>query len=92
MFTLDGFHSLSVYYEIIQCCYCRIRIIPGFYEPAECDSLLDALVHELPWQQETVTRGVGDTYVQPRMTAWFGDVPYSYSGITHPTDNQVISQ
>jgi mRNA N1-methyladenine demethylase len=66
----------------------RLRLIPGFIEPEECDMLLQKLLHELPWQQETVERP-NEVYLQPRMTAWFGDLPYSYSGITHPTNNKV---
>lgn len=69
-------------------CFNRLRLIPGFIEPAECDILLQKLISELPWHQETVVRP-DEVYVQPRMTAWFGDLPYSYSGITHPTNNEV---
>jgi hypothetical protein len=40
------------------------------------------LIHSIPWQAETA-RIFGRNRPIPRMTAWFGDGAYSYSGILH---------
>lgn len=42
----------------------------------------EALVAELDWREEAVTL-FGRTMAVPRLTAWYGDWTYSYSGITH---------
>ena len=66
----------------------RLRLIPGFIAADECPSICDELMNTLPWQQETVVNG-DETYVQPRLTAWFGDLPYSYAGVSHPPYTEV---
>ena len=43
-------------------------------------SLLDKLVLESVWRQEEITV-YGKAYRQPRLSAWYGDAGYSYSGI-----------
>ena len=50
--------------------------------------MFDTLFHELPWQQESNVYD-GKPYVQPRMTTWFGDLPYRYSGITQARNSNV---
>jgi alkylated DNA repair dioxygenase AlkB len=40
------------------------------------------LIDTIPWQIETA-RVFGRCIPLPRMTAWFGDVAYSYSGVLH---------
>jgi alkylated DNA repair dioxygenase AlkB len=42
--------------------------------------LLDSLMAESPWRQEEITV-YGKAYRQPRLSAWYGDLGYSYSGI-----------
>lgn len=46
-------------------------------------TLADELRQVTPWRQETVTVW-GKEFLQPRLTAWYGDsgIAYSYSGIT----------
>jgi len=66
----------------------RLRLIPRFVAAEECDAIFDELMNSLPWQQETVVSG-DETYKQPRLTAWFGELPYSYAGITHPPYTEV---
>jgi len=44
------------------------------------DELLSALADECQWRQEDITV-YGKTYRQPRLSAWYGDLGYSYSGI-----------
>ena len=77
----------------ISVCVCtlltvRLRLIPGFIAADECQTICEELTNMLPWQQETVVNG-DETYLQPRLTAWFGDLPYSYSGIRHPPYTEV---
>lgn len=42
--------------------------------------LLDRLIHESPWRHQEITV-YGKAYRQPRLSAWYGDLGYSYSGI-----------
>jgi len=66
----------------------RLCLTPGFIVADECKPVFDALLNTLPWHQETVVNG-DETYQQPRLTAWLGEHPYSYAGITHPPNNEV---
>ena len=43
-------------------------------------ALLQAITDETPWRQEEITV-YGKHYLQPRLSAWYGDLAYSYSGI-----------
>jgi alkylated DNA repair dioxygenase AlkB len=38
------------------------------------------LLEETPWREETVLV-YGKRYLQPRLTAWYGDASYTYSGL-----------
>ncbi len=42
--------------------------------------LLQALIDTTDWRQEEITV-YGKSYLQPRLSAWHGDLSYSYSGI-----------
>ena len=44
------------------------------------DSLVRAIIVDTPWRQEEITV-YGKPYLQPRLSAWYGDLAYSYSGI-----------
>jgi alkylated DNA repair dioxygenase AlkB len=44
------------------------------------ESLLQTLVDTTDWRQEQITV-YGKPYLQPRLSAWHGDLGYSYSGI-----------
>lgn len=44
------------------------------------DSLLQEFVVATDWRQEEITV-YGKSYLQPRLSAWHGDLSYSYSGI-----------
>ncbi len=48
----------------------------------KADLLLDTLIRTISWRNETATI-VGKRIPLPRLTAWHGDKPYRYSGITH---------
>ncbi len=50
---------------------------------ADADAHLAGLVAEVPWEDH-VFRIFGRTTPMPRRIAWYGDVPYGYSGVKHP--------
>lgn len=54
---------------------------PGFFSKQEADNYLLALESEIPWKQEPIIL-FGKKIMQPRLTAWMGERPYTYSGIT----------
>jgi alkylated DNA repair dioxygenase AlkB len=61
-------------------------LFPAFFTPEESDRYFASLKQEIAWKQEPI-KIFGNTVMQPRLTAWYGDPdkPYSYSGITmHP--------
>ena len=43
-------------------------------------ALMQRLIDECAWRQEQITV-YGRPYLQPRLSAWYGDLSYSYSGI-----------
>ena len=55
----------------------------GWLAPADADALMDDLVRHLDWQQEHARFGA-KVVALPRLTAWYGDVGYAYSGVYHP--------
>lgn len=60
-----------------------LTLIDPWLDAAEADRLFGALRSETPWRQEVITV-LGKPYLQPRLTAWYGDpeAAYSYSGIS----------
>ncbi|XP_076970575.1 alpha-ketoglutarate-dependent dioxygenase alkB homolog 3 isoform X2 [Tamandua tetradactyla] len=59
----------------------RLRLYPGFVDLKEADWILEQLLQDVPWKQRTGIRE-DITYQQPRLTAWYGDLPYTYSRVT----------
>jgi alkylated DNA repair dioxygenase AlkB len=61
----------------------EIEYYPNFFTEAEATILFQELYSEIPWQQDNITL-FGKTYLQPRLTALFGNnnKPYTYSNIT----------
>ncbi|XP_068452644.1 alpha-ketoglutarate-dependent dioxygenase alkB homolog 3 [Clinocottus analis] len=57
----------------------RLRLLPGFLSPEEADWMFSQLLAGLPWSQKTNYRQ-GDAYEEPRLTCWFGELPYRYAG------------
>jgi alkylated DNA repair dioxygenase AlkB len=53
---------------------------PHFFTPAESDLYLARLQQEVDWQQESI-RMFGKQLPLPRLTAWYGDKGYTYSGL-----------
>jgi len=59
----------------------RLRYFPSFVSPSRCEEIFAQLFSEVPWiQRHDVHQGKES--MQPRLTAWYGDVPYRYAGVT----------
>ena len=56
---------------------------PHFFSKVLSDQYFELLKNEVNWKQEPI-KMFGKLIMQPRLTAWYGDVDksYSYSGIT----------
>jgi alkylated DNA repair dioxygenase AlkB len=62
----------------------ELAILPQLSLPASNGAILAQLIDETPWRAETVTV-YGKQHLQPRLSAAYGDAPYTYSGLTiHP--------
>ncbi len=53
------------------------------FPPEEADRLFKILRRELDWREATITI-FGREIAQPRLSAWYGDAPYTYSNLTWP--------
>jgi alkylated DNA repair dioxygenase AlkB len=53
----------------------------GWLAPGESARAFERLTAELDWKQRAI-RIMGRAMLQPRLTAWYGDAPYTYSGVT----------
>ena len=69
---------------------CRLRFFPEFIQADECEHMYEELFHELPWRQQEDKRN-GQCYLQPRLTAWISEYPYSYAGVTHQANPNVCT-
>ncbi|XP_028970644.2 alpha-ketoglutarate-dependent dioxygenase alkB homolog 3 isoform X2 [Esox lucius] len=65
----------------------RLRLIPGFLSTEEADWAFSKLQTELPWSQKTNYRQ-GEAYEEPRLTCWYGEVPYTYAHSTMEANTQ----
>ncbi|CAK6954484.1 alpha-ketoglutarate-dependent dioxygenase alkB homolog 3 [Scomber scombrus] len=65
----------------------RLRLLPGFLSLEEADWMFSKLLAELPWSQKTNIRQ-GDAYEEPRLTCWYGELPYTYARSTMAANNQ----
>ena len=54
--------------------------ITGTKEIQTPEALMQELIDATEWRQQPITI-YGKSYLQPRLLAWHGDLPYSYSGI-----------
>ncbi|XP_068117819.1 alpha-ketoglutarate-dependent dioxygenase alkB homolog 3 [Hyperolius riggenbachi] len=59
----------------------RLRLFPAFIDPKEADWMFEQLHQELPWRQKSNV-GPEGPYQEPRLTCWYGEVPYTYSRST----------
>ncbi|GAA4422966.1 alpha-ketoglutarate-dependent dioxygenase AlkB [Pontibacter saemangeumensis] len=53
---------------------------PHFLKQEEADAYFLRLEREISWQQESI-RMFGKELPMPRLTAWYGDKAYTYSGL-----------
>jgi alkylated DNA repair dioxygenase AlkB len=63
-----------------------VRFMPGFYRAPHSTHCMEQLLREIQWREETI-RLWGKEYLQPRLSAWYGDAGsrYAYSGVVlHP--------
>ncbi|GFR98327.1 alpha-ketoglutarate-dependent dioxygenase alkB-like protein 3 [Elysia marginata] len=64
----------------------RIRFFPNFIEPSMSEAIYSELYKDIPWRQRHDIHN-GIQAMQPRLTAWFSDVPYTYAGVTEPANS-----
>mgnify|MGYP000194213581 FL=1 len=53
----------------------------GFFNSAECEQMFRSINDETPWEARNIVL-FGKEVPQPRLACWYGDLGYSYSGIT----------
>jgi alkylated DNA repair dioxygenase AlkB len=58
-----------------------LAMLPELPLPIGAADVLARLIAETPWRAETITV-YGKRHLQPRLTAWYGEAAYSYSGLT----------
>jgi alkylated DNA repair dioxygenase AlkB len=80
--TLSLFDAVSTL-DTIPMIDAEVKFIRSFYRLDESASLMATLLHEIAWRQETIVLW-GKPYLQPRLSAWYGDPDsrYRYSGMT----------
>jgi len=54
---------------------------PGFFNSADCERMFRSIHDETPWEARNIIL-FGKEVPQPRLACWYGDLAYSYSGIT----------
>jgi len=61
-----------------------LEYYPRFFTTAEADSLLQQLLEQVEWKQESMTL-YGKQVPFPRLMAWYGDAgsAYAFSGVTY---------
>jgi alkylated DNA repair dioxygenase AlkB len=58
-----------------------VRYEPAWLAADEADAMLHELRSQVAWEQGTITM-FGRQVQEPRLTAWFGEADYTYSGRT----------
>ncbi|KAG7324057.1 hypothetical protein KOW79_012073 [Hemibagrus wyckioides] len=66
----------------------RLRLLPGFLPLEQADWMFSKLLAELPWTAKTNYGMTGDAYEEPRLTCWYGELPYTYSRSTMQANTQ----
>lgn len=72
----DCVNSIKFFFSVF-----RILYEPGFLGQEEAADLFDTLLLETQWNKKDIMIR-GEYYPQPRLVAWYGPFPYSYSGVT----------
>lgn len=90
--TLSLFSSDDI--ELVPMPDADVRFRPSFYSPPRTTDLLNRLLGEIRWKQETITLW-GRQHLQPRLSAWYGDADtmYAYSGVVldpHPWTDALL--
>lgn len=70
----------------------EVILYEHFFAGQESDRLHKALISKTIWQQDRI-KIYGKTLNLPRLTAWYGDKDYGYSGITmqvHPWTDDLL--
>jgi len=58
-----------------------LSMLPQLPMPIKNAEILARLIDETPWRADTIVV-YGKRYLQPRLTAWYGEASYTYSGLT----------
>lgn len=58
----------------------EVYYAPNFFSQTESDAYFLKLEQEISWQQESI-KMFGRELPMPRLTAWYGDKGYTYSGL-----------
>ena len=58
-----------------------LSMLPQLPMPIGNAEILARLIEETPWRADSVVV-YGKRYLQPRLTAWYGEASYTYSGLT----------
>ncbi|XP_067946418.1 alpha-ketoglutarate-dependent dioxygenase alkB homolog 3-like [Watersipora subatra] len=61
----------------------RVKLFHNFLDAEAAAKLMKDLLENVPWEQKCDIKD-GRARSQPRVVAWYGNVEYSYSGLTHP--------
>lgn len=59
----------------------ELAMLPQLPMPLANAEILARLLGETPWRADSVVV-YGKRYLQPRLTAWYGEASYTYSGLT----------
>ena len=54
---------------------------PRFFNPVDSERMFRSIMDETPWEARHIIL-FGKEVPQPRLACWYGDLAYSYSGIT----------
>ena len=54
---------------------------PGFFNSVDSERMFRSIMDETPWEARHIIL-FGKEVPQPRLACWYGDLAYSYSGIT----------
>lgn len=72
----------SIVLEMLPMIDADVHFMRDFYQAPVAGEMMQRLLDEIAWRQETVTLW-GKDYLQPRLSAWYGDAGrgYAYSGV-----------
>lgn len=58
----------------------ELALLPQLPLPLDNAEIFERLLRDTPWRHETVVV-YGKRHLQPRLTAWYGEAGYTYSGL-----------